>query len=135
MQRALTWLNLYGCEAVRHNPKNSLKTPKRHFLPIFELMSDSFTHQCPLHQLQSYTSKDQSQKLSRKKYWELVKPWKWLLFSFWLLGCSKKNFVLFLLNEKNQGGSYEVVFISELYADGFFRILKKTVSELICTRL
>ena len=26
MQRALMWLNLYGCEAVRHKLKNSLKT-------------------------------------------------------------------------------------------------------------
>jgi hypothetical protein len=39
MQRALIWLNLYGCEAVRHKPQNSLKTPKTHFLPVFELMS------------------------------------------------------------------------------------------------
>ena len=31
MQRALTWLNLYGCEAVQHKLKNSLKTPKMHF--------------------------------------------------------------------------------------------------------
>ena len=35
-----------------------------------------------------------------KKYWELAKPWKWLLFSFlffsfWLLGFSKKFFVVF----------------------------------------
>ena len=28
---------------VRHKPKNSLKTPKMHFLPVFELMSDSLT--------------------------------------------------------------------------------------------
>jgi hypothetical protein len=39
----LTRLKLYGCEAVRHKPKNSLKTPKMHFLPVFELMSDCLT--------------------------------------------------------------------------------------------
>jgi hypothetical protein len=39
----LTWLNLYGCEAVRHKPQNSLKTPKMHFLPVFEHMLDSLT--------------------------------------------------------------------------------------------
>ena len=56
MQRALMWLNLYGREAVWHKGKNSLKTPNMHFLPVFELMSDSFTtiqvkpHQCPSHQ-------------------------------------------------------------------------------------
>ena len=37
-QRILFWLNLYGCEAVRHKLKNSLKTQKRHFLSVFELM-------------------------------------------------------------------------------------------------
>jgi hypothetical protein len=35
--------NLYGCEAVGHKLKNSLKTQKMHFLPVFELMSDSLT--------------------------------------------------------------------------------------------
>jgi hypothetical protein len=49
-------LNLYGCEAVRHKVKNSLKTQKTHFLPVFELMSDSLMtilvepNQCPWHQ-------------------------------------------------------------------------------------
>ena len=50
------WLNLYGCETVRHKLKNGLKTQIMHFLPVFELMSDSLTtmqveiHKCPLHQ-------------------------------------------------------------------------------------
>ena len=35
-QRALMWPNLYGCEAVRHKLKNSLKTQQMHFLPLFE---------------------------------------------------------------------------------------------------
>ena len=43
MQRALIWLNLYGREDVRHKLKNGLKTPKKHFLTVFELMSDSLT--------------------------------------------------------------------------------------------
>ena len=38
MQRALMWLNLYGCEAVQCKLKNSLKT---HFLSVFELTLDS----------------------------------------------------------------------------------------------
>jgi hypothetical protein len=56
MQRALMYLNIYGREAVRRKRKNSLKTQKMHFLPVFELTSDSLTtiyvelHQCPLHQ-------------------------------------------------------------------------------------
>ena len=60
---------------------------------------------------QSYTSKDQSQKFSRKKYWELV-------FS------QKKTPRRFIWGS--------VYFCT---MDGFFRILKKAVSELICTRL
>ena len=43
MQRALVWLNLYGRGAVRHKLKNSLKTQKMHFLPVFELMLDNLT--------------------------------------------------------------------------------------------
>jgi hypothetical protein len=41
MRRALMYLNLYGCEAVRHKGKNSLKTQILHFLPVFALMLDS----------------------------------------------------------------------------------------------
>ena len=40
----------------------------------------------------------------------------------------------FFFNEKHQGGSYEVVHYLCIM-DGFFRILKKAVSKLICTRL
>ena len=52
----VAWLNLYGHEAVRRKLKKGLKTQKMHFLPVFELMSDSLTaiqvekHQCPSHQ-------------------------------------------------------------------------------------
>ena len=55
MRRALIWLNPYGHGAVRHKLKNCLKTQKMHFLPVFELMSDSLTaiwvepNQCPSH--------------------------------------------------------------------------------------
>jgi hypothetical protein len=37
------WFNLYGREAAQHKLKIGLKTPKMHFLPVFELMSDSLT--------------------------------------------------------------------------------------------
>ena len=33
----------YNIESVRHNCQNSQKTLKLHFLPVFELMSDSLT--------------------------------------------------------------------------------------------
>jgi hypothetical protein len=50
------WFNLYGREAVRCKLKNRQKTQKMHFLPVFELTSDSLStievepHQCPSHQ-------------------------------------------------------------------------------------
>ena len=37
MRRALVCLNFCGCEAVWHKLKNTLKTPKMDFLPVFEL--------------------------------------------------------------------------------------------------
>ena len=51
------WLNLHGRGAVWRKLKNSLKTQKMHFLPVFDLTSVSLLavkvepHQCPLHQL------------------------------------------------------------------------------------
>ena len=39
MRRELVWFNLNSCEAVQHKLKNSLKTPKMHFLPVFYFMS------------------------------------------------------------------------------------------------
>ena len=41
MRSPLMYLNLSGREAVWHKGKNSLKTQKMHFLPVFALMSDS----------------------------------------------------------------------------------------------
>ena len=37
----LSRIDLCGPEAVQHKLKNSLKTQKMHFLPVFELTSDS----------------------------------------------------------------------------------------------
>ena len=37
------WPNLYGGEFVRHKLIHSLKTQIMHFLPIFELTSDSLS--------------------------------------------------------------------------------------------
>ena len=143
MRRALIYLNLYGCEAVRHKGKNSLKTQILHFLPVFALMSDSLTaikveiNQCPLHQSILLTQ-GPIHEIFIKKYWELTKPWKWLLFSFlvfgfWLLGCSKKIFFGFSVWKKPRSFIWGSIYSCTM--DGFFTIFKKAVSELICTRL
>jgi hypothetical protein len=41
MQRALVWLNLYGCEAVQHKLKNSIKTQKMQG-PIHEIFMKKY---------------------------------------------------------------------------------------------
>ena len=78
MQRTFMWLNLYGCEAVRHKHKNSLKTPKMRFLPVFELMSDSLTtikvepHQCSSHQFFFASSHENQSKVPGYQGWDKI---------------------------------------------------------------
>ena len=56
MQRALILLNPCGREAGQRKLKNGLKTQKRHFLAVLDLMSDNLTtilvepNQCPSNQ-------------------------------------------------------------------------------------
>ena len=143
MQRALILLNPCGREAGRHKLKNGLKTQKMHFLPVFELTSDSLTatkvetNQCPSHQSILQTQ-GPIHEIFMKKYWELTKPWKWLLFrflvfGFWLLGWSKKKLFYFSVCKKPRRFIWGSIYSCTM--DGFFRIFKKAVSELICTRL
>ena len=81
-------------------------------------------NQCPLHQSILLTQ-GPIHEIFMKKYWELTKPWKWLLFSFLVFGFSvwkkPRRFIW--------GSIYSCTM------DGHFRIFKKAVSELICTRL
>ena len=94
-------------------------------------------NQCPLHQSILLTQ-GPIHEIFMKKYWELTKPWKWLLFSFlvfgfWLLGCSKNFFFGFSVWKKPRRFIWGSIYSCTM--DGFFRIFKKAVSELICTRL
>ena len=94
-------------------------------------------NQCPLHQSILLTQ-GPIHEIFIKKYWELTKPWKWLLFSFlvfgfWLLGCSKKFFFGFSVWKKPRRFIWGSIYSCTM--DGFFTIFKKAVSELICTRL
>ena len=101
MWRALVWLNLYGCEAVRHKLKNGLKTQKRHFLAVLDLMSDSLTtiyvkqHQCPSHQLILLTQ-GPIPEIFMKKYWELAELENYLFLSrpFWIFFSSLWKLVI-----------------------------------------
>ena len=99
MQRALMGLNLYGLEAVRHKLKNGLKTQKRHFLAVLDLMSDSLTtiyvkqHQCPSQQPILLTQ-GPIHEIFMKKYWELAELENDLFLSrpFWIFFFKKKIF-------------------------------------------
>ena len=142
MQRALILLNPCGREAGRHKLKNGLKTQKMHFLPVFELTLASLTaiwveqNQCTLHQLILLTQ-GPIHEIFIKKYWELTKPWKWLLFSFlvfgfWLLGFPKIYF--FILHQQIlKAFIWGSFFFCTM--DGFFRIWKKTSFHILCTQL
>ena len=143
MRRALILLNPYGREAGQRKLKNRQKMIFLCFQAIFELMSASLTatwveqNQCPLHQSILLTQ-GPIHEIFIKKYWELTKPWKWLLFSFlvfgfWLLGCSKKFFFGFSVWKKPRRFIWGSIYSCTM--DGFFTIFKKAVSELICTRL
>ena len=83
MQRALVWLNPYGREDVWNKLKNSLKTQKMHFLPVFELMSNSLTtilHQCPSHQ-SILGTQGTIHEIFMIQYWELAELENELFFS------------------------------------------------------
>ena len=111
MRRALVLLNLYGCEAVWHKLKNTLKTPKIHFLPVLEHMSDSLTaiqiepYQCPSHQSILLTQ-GPIHEIFMKKYLELAelknevfvsRPFEFF-FSKWP---PKKNLFFKITNSRN----------------------------------
>ena len=136
MQRALLWLNLYGCEAVRRKLKNRQKVHFfvfRLFLSLHRTTSRPYrlSHTKALRIDQSYTSKDQSQKFSRKNIENWRSPENDILFRFWFLviGLFKKKILFCFFNAKTKGSIYFCTM------DGCFRILKKVLSELICTRL
>ena len=74
-----------------------------------------------------YSSKDHSLELSRKKNWELLMLENYIFFGY--LVFQKK-----ILNENHVGIHMRGIFYF-CTIEGFFRILKKTSSELICTPL
>ena len=132
------WLNLYGREAVRHMLKNGLKHKKCIFLPVLELMSDSLTaiyvkpYQCPSHQSILLTQ-GPIHEIFMKKYWELAELENEVFLSrpFWIFFL----FLFFCFISKKTSSPFIWGIIFSYTMDGFSRILKKRLSELICTRL
>ena len=141
MQRELILLNPCGSEACRHKLKNGLKTQNMHFLRVFELTLASLPaiwveqNQCPSHQSILITQ-GPINEIFMKKYWELTKPWKWFLFSFLVFGYwVVQNIFFFGFSVWKKPRRFIWGSIYSCTMDGFFRIFKKAVSELICTRL
>ena len=122
MRRALVCLNFCGCEAVWHKLKNTLKTPKMHFLPVFELMSGSLTatkvetYQCPLHQSILLTQGPIHENFI-KKYWELAELENeiFLRRPFWIFMSAILNFFFCFISLKNAAHFYEGSFFSALW--------------------
>ena len=125
---------------VRLSNKSS-KTQKMHFLPVFELMSDSLTtiyiepHQCPSHQ-SILLAQAPIHKIFMKKYWKLAE----LENVFFL---SRPFFFFFLLQKKDFFGSslwkqaacsYEVSFICWFWWLTWFSA-QKNLYVLFCTWL
>ena len=130
MRRALVCLNFCGCEAVWHKLKNTLKTPKMHFLPVFGLMSDSLTatkvktNQCPSHQSILLTQGPNHENFM-KKYWELAELENefFLRRPFWIFKSAILNFFFASFHWKMQPISMRDHFF--LHYGWFFQNLRK----------
>ena len=136
--RALTWLNLYGCEAVRLKPKNSQKTPKTFFACFWAYVRQPHSHiswaiPMPFASINSTNQRTNPWNFQKKNI-ENWRSWKmtfwgfFLVFGYWIF--LEKSFFSMIIT---------MVFIwVSLYfctMDVFFRILKKALSELICLQL
>ena len=109
MRRAMMWLNLYSWTAWR---------------PY------SLSHTNALHINLSYSTKDQSMKFWWKKL-RIGRAGKFcFVFCYWVV--QKFLFCFFSMSITKPFIWGSVCFCT---MDGFFRIFKKAVSELICTRL
>ena len=135
-------LNLYCCQAVRHKLKKGVKHTKMHFYPLFELVSEHIIIGCAtsITFASIYPTHPRTNPWNFcEKYWELMGQENDILFSFFVSGYwvfQKKKIFLIFPNEKSpitmafkRGSVYFCTM------NGFFRILKKALSELICTRL
>ena len=136
MSWALMWLILYGCEAVRHSLKNR---QKMHFFVfrLFLSLCKTASQPCRLSHTnafcinQSYQPKDQSTKFS----WKILRiggAGKWGLFEPAILNFFffRKKKICFIPKKMSSPFIWGIIFFCTI--DGFFRILEKTSSELIC---
>ena len=112
----------------------------RLFLSLHRTASGPYrlSHTNALRINQSYTSKDQSQKFSRKNIENWRSPendfclvFSFLVFGYWVV--QKKICFVFSQWKTPRRFIWGSVYFCTM--DGFFRILKKAVSELICILL
>ena len=117
------------------NPITKNQKPKKmHFTPFLSLRWTAWwpyrlSHINALRINLSYLPKDQSLRFSRKNT-ENWSSWGMTFFWFLVIGFFK-IFVLFFPNENQLGFHMRY----HLFLDSFFRIVKKTSWELVCTRL
>ena len=135
MQRALVWLNLYGGEAFRHKLKNRQKMHFLCFLAVFALTSDSlgWATSMPFASINSTNPRTNPWNF-HKKNGELAELENDLFFRrpFWIFFSKKiKNCIISM----KTSSPFIWGIINFCTMDGFFGILEKTSSELICTGL
>jgi hypothetical protein len=119
--------NLYGHEAVQHKLKNSLKTQKMHFLPIFELMSEPFAS------INSIYPRNNPWNF-HEKILRIGGAGKWDFFESAILNSKKKIIIIRFISMKTSNPFiWGIIYFCTM--DGFFRILENISSEIICTQL
>ena len=129
---------LWGCPALApKQPKNTKNAFFCLFWSLCQTVSRPYrlSHINALHINQSYTSKDQSQKFSQKNIenWRSPENDFCLVFSFLVFGYWVVQIFFFSQWKTPRRFIWGSVYFCTM--DGFFRILEKAVSELICTRL
>ena len=140
MRKALIWFNPYGLEAVRHKLKSSQKMHFWCFLGHFwAYVGQPHDHMVwvtsmPFTSINSTNPKTSPWNFGQKIL-RIGGAGKWhfvLLLLFLVIGFLKKMFCFFSMNITMAFIWGSIYFCT---MEGFFKILKKALSELICTRL
>ena len=122
MQRAFVWLNLCGREAVWHKLKNSLKTQKMQFSPVFwSNVGHSNDHRSwatpmPFASINSTNPRTNPWNF-HEKILRIGGAGKWGFFEAAILNFLSRPFWIFFcfISVKNPAHLYEVSFFSALW--------------------
>ena len=130
-------LNLYGCEAVWNKLKNRQKCIFCVFRPFWAYVGEPHGHigwatSMPFASINSTNPRTNPWNF-HKNYWEFrgLEYGFFLSWPFWILFV--KRDICFISMKTSSPFIWDITYFCTMH--GFFRILEKTSSELICTRL